>query len=474
MERIAIRSVVFLLLAAGGPAFAQQNQACQLLDSPIKIDSDIYRTGGTIASTLYLGGSLFGLSKKTASFILQGPEEFLVGDLYSPFQIWHVDETGTLLTQWSTSFPGTTMTGITVNLPDGGSTYYAVDSFVTYSILEFQIPTGVPTGASVPLATGFPGIWGPLAIDNHLPGKHAFAEEIAADLFLEYDLATGSLGCSFPNPDNTGSGAFGNGVDDAADPAQCLGSTMVVTSGTAAEGSVRRVSQWDCSGALCYQTWEIGIVLGSVGETFPNEFAEYYSQAACGTGRVSLAVAGNATSTFYVICDPVSDCQGRDAPDSNVLFANASRGGLFYRVAIDNTAPLALAILRPPAGGNGKFVVHLDSGAPSAGTITSLPASLGYFCFPLFLPPAGSAAPLAIWNSLGKTDKVGVSNYFGSPIPAPGTAPVFFHLDAVGDPVNLPLGAQFTLQGLIVNPTATSPKGASVTNAFVLDVTAGI
>jgi hypothetical protein len=115
-------------------------------------------------------------------------------------------------------------------------------------------------------------------------------------------------------------------------------------------------------------------------------------------------------------------------------------------------------------------VVHLNPGAPSSGTITALPAMLGDFCFPLFLPPFGSAAPASVWNNLGKTDRIGSSSYFGTPIPNPANAPSFFALVPSGDPVNLPTGSTWTIQGLILNPASTSPKGASVTNAVRIDV----
>jgi hypothetical protein len=113
----------------------------------------------------------------------------------------------------------------------------------------------------------------------------------------------------------------------------------------------------------------------------------------------------------------------------------------------------------------------MDAGIPSAGTVTGLPAGLGRFCFPLQIPPFGSASPVAVFNNLGKTDRIGVSTYFGSPVADPARAPSYFLLRPAGDITNLPAGTQWTFQGIVINPAASSPKGASVTNALVLEVT---
>ena len=53
----------------------------------------------------------------------------------------------------------------------------------------------------------------------------------------EEHVATGGFGCTFPNPDDAGSGAYGNGVSEAADPSACGGATMLPSSGTITEGS---------------------------------------------------------------------------------------------------------------------------------------------------------------------------------------------------------------------------------------------
>jgi hypothetical protein len=288
------------------------------------------------------------------------------------------------------------------------------------------------------------------------------------------DLTNGYLYGSFGNPDNTtGTGAFGNGCGEAMDPAACSGATMVVSSGLGAEGQVRRVSQMDDTGTLCYETWDVATILTPYGETFVNGIEEFYGSA---LGDKRLMISGNATGVMYNLGRPagITDCQGVDAPDSDVVFVNSDQGGIDYTVQVNNTWPLSWAIQDVPNTGGKKFVVHQNNGIPSSSTITSLPASLGSWCFPLLIPPFGSATPECVWSNLGKTNKIGASNYFGTPIANPSKAPTFFEARADGDSFNMTLGSQHTVQGIILNATASSPKGASATNALIVDVTAGV
>jgi hypothetical protein len=163
----------------------------------------------------------------------------------------------------------------------------------------------------------------------------------------------------------------------------------------------------------------------------------------------------------------IAACQGQDRPDSDVLFVNGQIGPF---VALPAAGPHEFSIVRPPAGGKGKFVVHLDAGAPGPTTYTQLPASLGTFCFPLFVPPFGAASPSSVWNSLGKEARVGASNYFALPVADPDRAPTVFHSSPSGDVANLPIGSEWTLQGIILNPDASGTKPGSVTNAIQLVV----
>lgn len=128
------------------------------------------------------------------------------------------------------------------------------------------------------------------------------------------------------------------------------------------------------------------------------------------------------------------------------------------------------SIVKPPAGGPGKFLVHANLAEPTGWTFTPLPAKIGTACFPMILPQG--ATPDAIWNKIGKINQVGASTYFdGTPIPDPARAPTDFLVLPTGDAAELPAGTTVTFQGVILDPDSPSPKGASTTNAVILTVT---
>ena len=185
--------------------------------------------------------------------------------------------------------------------------------------------------------------------------------------------------------------------------------------------------------------------------------------------RVGGFAGEQGTGTLTITCDgvPIGQCQGID--DVNVLRVNGSTGSTTgYVVPVEFVGPITLGIDPPDAGGPGKFVVHMNAGVPDSGTITTLPVQLGVACFD-FIFQSG-ATPSSVWNNLGKENKIGASNYFGTPITDPGRAPTVFESRPTGDPVNLPIGTQWTLQGIILNPDATSNRNASVTNAVIMTV----
>lgn len=469
MKKIAFVAVV-ALIGFSAMASAQQNAAWNLLDSPIKTEAEVANAGETLACTLPLGGgtaSLFGLDEVPG----QNPNEFIGSELGGTWRVFQFDETCAFITSWSTSFPGITLTGLCW---DNGN-YWGCDPFGTGQIHEFVMGTGVPTGATVNFAAGYPGVWGPIDIDNTVAGPIAPCEDIARDQAVEYNLTSGAIGGIIENPDNgSGLGAYGNGLSAAADPASCSGASMVMASGTISNGQVVRASQVDVSGTVCYSTWDIATPTGVTGEFFVNGISEFISASGFGGGGKRLMCLGNVTSLAYNVGRPagINDCQGIDG--ENTLFVNSSLGGGGKVVAINNTYPLGFAMQKPSGGGNGKFIAHLNSGIPSGGTITPLPASLGSFCFPLLIPPFGAGAPVSVWNNIGKTDRVGASNYFGTPIANPTNPPVYFLADGDGDATNFALGSQWTIQAVQLNPASSSPKGASVTNATIIDVTAGI
>ena len=168
-----------------------------------------------------------------------------------------------------------------------------------------------------------------------------------------------------------------------------------------------------------------------------------------------------------------SPCHGKDA-EAVLQINDATGAGTGGIVTVDFGNEIRFSIEKPSGGGDGGYVVHLNEGAPNGDTISPLPRGLGVSCFRVLFPQG--ADPAAVFNNLGKTDALGESSYFGSSIADPPLADegqtVFFTLPT-GDSTNLPVGSQWTLQGVIENPAVPGPpnRQASVTNAVVLEIT---
>ncbi len=164
----------------------------------------------------------------------------------------------------------------------------------------------------------------------------------------------------------------------------------------------------------------------------------------------------------------ISDCQGKDG--LNLVSVNGQTGaGQEWTVVADSTGPLQFSIVKPPAGGNGKFFAQLDAGLPTNSTITKLTNQLGDTCFPVLLN--NGAAPVARFNGIGKKDKVGCSEYFGDDTVAdPANAPTTFLDLPTGDAGNLPIGTVFTLHAVIINPAVVGAKQASITNSVIVTI----
>jgi endonuclease I len=166
----------------------------------------------------------------------------------------------------------------------------------------------------------------------------------------------------------------------------------------------------------------------------------------------------------------IARCQGIDGIRVLTVLSGGIDTEQDYVAPVEADQSIELQIVRPGGLGNGKFIVHLNAGEPDDSTLTLLPAQLGEICFPILIDPYGTANPSAVWNALGKELKVGASRFFEVPIPDPARAPVTFYSAASVDPARMPVGSRWTLQGIVLNPEATSPKGGSVTNAIVLEV----
>jgi len=454
---------VLVLLVA--PCHAQKDAGYRLFDSPEKRKP----AGGVfladeVKCSVELGGggvpaSLFGVDLEEG-IIGKGQNNFFVNELFSPFRVFFATDDCDMVNSFTTAFPGSTATGIAsdhVNF-----TYWLVD-LEAGVVREFQPLFGTATGDICPLPSGFSGNWGPMVIDNNQPGRIAYVQDIADDVIVEFDLATCTAGCTFANPDAGGGvGAFGNGLGDACDPDACGGSTLLVSSGTVDEGQVTRVSQTDCSGNTCRDTWDLVTPLVPSGEDFVNGIEEFDDLE----GNCFLAVVGNATNQLFVLQRGdagIGDCQDIDA-NMDVLFVNGSRGGPGLTVPVDPATSIATSLQRTPAG-NGKFVFHLNEGTPDGASVTPL-LDLGSSCFPFI-----GGSPSVVENNVGKTSAVGASNYFGTAISDPDRAPTFVcPTQAEIDTANLPSGSQWTAQSVHLNDAASSKRGASLSNALIVQM----
>lgn len=191
--------------------------------------------------------------------------------------------------------------------------------------------------------------------------------------------------------------------------------------------------------------------------------------------RLADGVAGADCGKIYVLSgDPFKHCNqgnanwGNDAI-SNVLFLQGSSGGATRRVSVAEGERTWGSIIKPPAGGNGKYVIHANAQAPDFTTLAPLPKEIGTSCFDVVLQ--FGATPVAVWNTIGKEDKVGEDMYFdGSPQDTPPNASTIFFKLTNGDPVNLPAGTTLTFQAILIDPATASNAGASLTNAVIVDI----
>ncbi len=148
---------------------------------------------------------------------------------------------------------------------------------------------------------------------------------------------------------------------------------------------------------------------------------------------------------------------------ANVLYVQGSDGGASRTVEINEGEFVVVTMVRPPAGGSGRFVLHANEGTPTPISSSLLPFDVGTSCF-TFLARDG-ANPAIVANGLGRTGLLGSSQFLGTATEDPESATTSF---AYLEP--LPVGTTLTFQGLVVDPAADSARGVSVTNAVALVV----
>ena len=176
-------------------------------------------------------------------------------------------------------------------------------------------------------------------------------------------------------------------------------------------------------------------------------------------------------TSIYVTIDPNSaiDCMTGNVDLGNgsatdIMFFNGTAGGTTREVVVTDGIEVLGTVVKPPAGGNDRFVIHGNIGRPHAGTVTALPRNIGDACYPILL--SDGAMPAVIANAAGRPDLVGESSFFGTSTPNPSRAPSTI-LQRTSDP-NLPVGTVLTFQGAIYDPGSAVPRGVSMTNGITL------
>jgi hypothetical protein len=290
-----------------------------------------------------------------------------------------------------------------------------------------------PTGAGLFLRSGE-------EIDDFFGSSCAFAGDLDAD--GDHEILVGATGHDGPQ-----------GIDS--------GKAYLYAGGT---GDLLMVFHGSAPGE------QIGDAVCGVGDTNDDLYPEMLVAASEASGA-----AGDEAGRVYLFSGNPFDLCNRGVVNwgaqdiRNVLYLNGSTGGATRKVFGFEGQRLWGSIVKPPAGGNGKYVIHAYAGIPDYTTLTVLPKDVGTACYP-FLLPAG-ANPLAIWNNLGKEDKIGSSRYFdGTPIDDPPRASAVFFKLLNGDSVNLPAGAVFTFQAIVIDPASVSVKSGSVSNAIILEI----
>ena len=173
------------------------------------------------------------------------------------------------------------------------------------------------------------------------------------------------------------------------------------------------------------------------------------------------SVQGRVSTYFRAACltGGVNSANGQVV---DVLYVEGSNGGADRQVEVADGSFVTVSMLRPPLGGNGRFVLHANPGTANPTTTSLLPFDVGTACFPFLLN--NGAAPVIVANNVGKTSLVGSSHFFGSPIEDPDPAECDFRIYA------LSTGTTLTLQAIEIDPGSVSQKNASVTNGVVVHV----
>ena len=290
--------------------------------------------------------------------------------------------------------------------------------------------------------------------DHALIGAVGFEEFAGTALAFHFDGSTWTKTQQLYFRGVGGTNAFGLSLDIGGDTA------MISAPGfDNGRGAARR---YDRTG----NTWVEGELLTSSDLVAEDSFA---FDVAIDGGRALFGAPGESSfaGAAYVF-EEQPDCvtgtvNAGAGSVTDVLYLNGSTGGSDRSVDAPEGDLIAVTLLKPTAGGNGKFVLHADAGAPTAASERVLPFGIGTTCFPFLTSDA--ASPSIVANNIGKEGAVGSSNYFGAPTEDPARATMSLHYGP-----GLPVGTVLTFQAVIVDPASLSTRGASTSNAVVLRV----
>ncbi len=226
---------VLLCLATMGllapVAVAEEGNALvNAIDSPVKTEGSYDAVAFVVNSTPHVGSAPFGITIDTTD------DSVWVADLFSGSIHQYAADLTFLQTLSPPAMAGNTTSGFAYDAANDTFWLYIA---TTGTFTEVD-KTGASTGNTLFFAPG--GLVGPATIDPDSNPGTVWCEDIGLDAVFQLDLTTGSVLNTHGNPDNTGAGAFGNGLGHDVNDSFANPGNMIISSGTLGEGAVVRLS----------------------------------------------------------------------------------------------------------------------------------------------------------------------------------------------------------------------------------------
>ena len=238
----------------GGVATAEEgstNALTSAINSPVKAERSYEADAAVVRSAPYPGVAAFGIAEDTTDESLF---DLVDGNVYQ----YSKDLTllGTIAVPSAVGF---TSTGIAYD-HNADTFWYMNISTATFVEID---KTGAATGNSFAYVPVGGALIGPATIDPADATTTIWCEDIVSDGVFQTDLAGTTL-ASHSNPDGAG-GAFGNGLSYDAHDSFGTPGNLTISSGTAGEGQVTRLSS------------------GQPSAGFPRAYAEFLDVSAIST-----------------------------------------------------------------------------------------------------------------------------------------------------------------------------------------------